>query len=91
MFGQIGKERGWPAIQRSHFDALCDGEGALIIGDAQEGAEKILHYNKVLGGIDRITIQMSPGSLHHKKALNAIRILGEQVAPTVRKACEGNG
>ncbi len=86
MFGQIGKERGWPAIRRSHFEALCGAEGALIIGDAQEGVEKILHYNEVLGGIDRITIQMSPGTLPHEKALRAIEILGEQVAPAVRRA-----
>jgi len=85
MFGQIGKERGWPAIRRSHFDALCGPEGALIIGNAEEGVEKILHYNDVLGGIDRITIQMSPGTLPHKAALEAIRILGEQVAPEVRR------
>ena len=84
MFGQIGKERGWPAIRRSHFDSLCGSKGALIIGDAEGGAEKILHYNEVLGGIDRITIQMSPGTLPHEKALTAIRILGEQVAPAVR-------
>jgi probable LLM family oxidoreductase len=84
MFGQIGKERGWPAIRRSHFDALCGSEGSLIIGDAKEGEEMILHYNDVLGGIDRITIQMSPGTLPHPKALEAIRILGEEVAPAVR-------
>jgi probable LLM family oxidoreductase len=86
MFGQIGKERGWPAIRRSHFDALCGPEGALIVGDAGDGVEKILHYNEVLGGIDRITIQMSPGTLPHPKALAAIEILGADIAPAVRKA-----
>lgn len=85
MFGQIGKERGWPTIRRSHFEALCGPEGALIIGDAKEGVEKILHYNEVLGGIDRINIQMSPGTLPHEKGLTAIRILGEEVAPAVRE------
>ena len=85
MFGQIGKERGWPAIRRSHFEALCGPEGALIIGDAKEGVEKILRYNDVLGGIDRITIQMSPGTLPHPKALKAIEILGNEVAPAVRE------
>jgi probable LLM family oxidoreductase len=85
MFGQIGKERGWPAIRRSHFEALCGPEGALIIGDAGEGVEKILRYNDVLGGIDRITIQMSPGTLPHPKALKAIEILGNEVAPAVRE------
>ena len=85
MFGQIGLERGWPAIRRSHYEALCGTAGALIIGDAKEGAEKILRYHEVLGCIDRITIQMSPGTLSHDKALEAIRILGEEVAPAVRK------
>jgi probable LLM family oxidoreductase len=85
MFGQIGKERGWPAIRRSRFEALCGPEGALIIGDAGEGAEKILRYNDVLGGIDRITIQMSPGTLPHPNALKAIEILGNEVAPAVRE------
>jgi alkanesulfonate monooxygenase SsuD/methylene tetrahydromethanopterin reductase-like flavin-dependent oxidoreductase (luciferase family) len=85
MFGQIGKERGWPAIHRSRFEALCGPDGALIIGDATQGAEKLLRYNDVLGGIDRITIQMSPGTLPHQKALEAIRILGEQVAPAVKE------
>jgi probable LLM family oxidoreductase len=85
MFGQIGLERGWSAIRRSHFDALCGPEGALVVGDAREGVEKILHYHEVLGGIDRITIQMSPGTLPHEKALTAIRILGEKVAPAVKK------
>ena len=85
MFGQIGKERGWPSIRRSHFEALCASGGALIIGDSAEGVEKILHYNKVLGGIDRITIQMSPGTLPHEKALKAIEILGSEIAPAVRK------
>jgi probable LLM family oxidoreductase len=85
MFGQIGLERGWPPIRRSQYEALCGRAGSLIIGDAQEGVEKILRYHEVLGGIDRITIQMSPGTLPHAKALEAIRILGEQVAPAVRE------
>lgn len=85
MFGQIGRERGWPPISRAQFDAVCGPDGALIIGDPETAAQKILHYHDVLGGIDRITIQMSPGTLPHDKALKGIELLGTQVAPTVRE------
>jgi len=85
MFSQIGEERGWPPVTRAHFDALCGPTGALIIGDAETAAKKILHYNKVLGGISRLTIQMSPGNLPHVNALKAIEILGAVIAPMIRK------
>jgi probable LLM family oxidoreductase len=85
MFGEIGKERAWPPISRAQFDAACGSAGALIVGDPNAVAEKILHYNDVLGGIDRITIQMSPGTLPHSIALKGIELLGCKVVPMVHK------
>ncbi|MDE1169616.1 MAG: LLM class flavin-dependent oxidoreductase [Verrucomicrobium sp.] len=85
MFGQIGKERGWGPITRAHYDALLGPTGALFIGEPEAMAEKILSRSEALGGVDRITIQMSPGTLPHAKALRAIGLLGEKVAPLVRK------
>ena len=84
MFTEIGKERGWPPTRRAHFDALLGPTGALIIGDAKTVAAKILHFNEVLGGISRLNMQMSPGTLPHAKALHAIELLGKKVAPRVR-------
>ncbi len=89
MFGEIGKERGWPPISRAQFDAVCGPGGALIVGNPQTAVEKILYYNDVLGGIDRITIQMSPGALPHSLALKGIELLGTQVAPAVREKLGG--
>src|SRR6202035_2497652 len=57
-FTEIGKERGWPPATRAQFDALRGPTGALIIGDAEKAAEKILYVNEVLGGLSRITFQM---------------------------------
>ena len=91
MFGQIGRERGWPPISRAQFDAVCGPSGALIIGDPETAAQKILHYNEVLGGIDRITIQMSPGTLPHPVTLKGIELLGTQVAPAVREKLATKG
>jgi probable LLM family oxidoreductase len=83
MFTQIGQERGWPPTRRAHFDALLGPTGALIIGDPKTVAKKILHYDEVLGGISRLNLQMSPGTLPHAKALKAIELLGKEVAPLV--------
>src|ERR1700719_3376923 len=76
---QVGKERGWPPTNRAQFDAVRGPTGALLVGDAETVAKKILHVNEVLGGISRITFQMSVSTLPHKKLLHAIEILGTQV------------
>ena len=56
----------------------------LLVGDAETVAEKILTINRDLGGISRITFQMSIATLPHAKLMHAIEILGTQVAPIVR-------
>src|SRR5882762_6360599 len=81
---EIGKERGWPPATRAQFDALRGPTGALLIGDAETIAEKILYVNEVLGGLSRITFQMGVSTLPHQKMLDAIEILGTVVAPIVR-------
>src|ERR1700686_249225 len=83
-FTTIGKERGWPPATRAQFDALRGPTGALLIGDTETVAEKILYVNEVLGGISRITFQMGVSTLPHQKMLRAIEILGTRVAPVVR-------
>jgi probable LLM family oxidoreductase len=85
-FTEIGKERGWPPTTRAQFDAVRGPAGALLIGDAETVAKKILYVNEVLGGISRITFQMGVSTLPHQKMLRAIEILGTRVAPIVRKA-----
>jgi len=84
-FSEIGKERGWPPTTRAQFDAVRGPTGALLIGDAETVAGKILYDNEVLGGISRITFQMGVSTLPHEKMLRAIEILGTRVAPIVRK------
>jgi probable LLM family oxidoreductase len=84
-FTEIGKERGWPPTTRAQYDAVRGPKGALLIGDAATVAEKILYVNEALGGISRLTFQMSVATLAHAKAMRAIEILGTQVAPLVAK------
>jgi probable LLM family oxidoreductase len=89
-FTDIGKERGWPPTTRRQFDAQRGPTGALIIGDAETVAEKILTINQDIGGISRLTFQMSVASLPHAKLMHAIEILGAQVAPVVRTKFAGS-
>ena len=84
-FTELGKERGWPPTTRAHFDAMRGPLGALLIGDPETVAEKILYNNEVLGGISRITFQMGVSTLPHLKLMHAIELLGTRVAPIVRK------
>src|ERR1700719_1287967 len=84
-FTEIGKERGWSPTTRAQFDATRGPTGALLIGDAETVAEKILYVNEALGGISRLTFQMGASSLPKPKMMLAIEILGTKVAPMVRK------
>jgi probable LLM family oxidoreductase len=84
-FTEIGKERGWPPTTRAQFHAVRGPTGALLIGDAETAAEKILHVNDALGGISRITFHMGVSTLPHRKMLRAIEILGTRVVPIVHR------
>ena len=81
----IGKERGWSGMTRASFDAQRGPYGALLVGDPEEVAEKIIRHSSALGGISRITFQMNAASLPHAKLMRAIELLGTRVAPIVRK------
>jgi probable LLM family oxidoreductase len=84
-FTRIGKERGWPPTTRAQFDAVRGPTGALLIGDPETVAEKVLYVNEVLGGLSRITFQMGVSALPHEKMLRSIELLGTRVAPLVRE------
>jgi probable LLM family oxidoreductase len=84
-FTEIGRERGWPPTTRAQFDAVRGPTGALLIGDPETVAQKILHVNEALGGLSRITFQMGVSALPHEKMLRSIELLGTRVAPIVRQ------
>ncbi len=80
----IGKERGWAPMTRRDFDAQLGPGGALLIGNPDEVAEKLIRHSEALGGVSRITFQMNAASLSHEKLMGAIELIGTQVAPAVR-------
>lgn len=84
-FTRIGKERGWPPVSRSRFDAQNGPLGALLVGNPQEVAEKILRHSESLGGISRFSFQMDNAALPHSKLLKSIELIGTKVSPLVNK------
>jgi probable LLM family oxidoreductase len=85
---EIGKERGWPKMTRGSFDAQRGPQGALLVGDPDEVAEKIIRHSKVLGGISRITFMMNPASLPHEKLMRATKLIGTRIAAALREVGE---
>jgi probable LLM family oxidoreductase len=83
---RVGNERGWPPMTRGRFDAQRGTKGALLVGSAQEVAEKILHHSEALGGIDRLTFQMDTAELPHEKLMQAIELIAARIKPLVNKS-----
>lgn len=81
---KFGRERGWPPMTRSNFDAQIGVKGALLVGNPEEVAEKILAHSEALGGISRVTFQMDNAGLSHTQLLKSIELLGTRVAPLIR-------
>lgn len=82
-FTRIGRERGWAPVTRAQFDAQNGPTGALLVGGAEEIAEKILRHSKALGGISRFSFQMDNAGLPHHKLLRSIELIGTKVVPMV--------
>lgn len=87
VMDKIGKERGWSPMSRQQFDASTALQGANVVGSPQQVIDKILYQHEIFGH-DRFLIQMSVGSIPHKKLLRSIELFATQVAPAVREATE---
>jgi len=91
MFTKIGRERGFGAPGRAQFDSMCEPDGAFLIGDPATVVAKALRIHDDLGGIARLSLQMTNVRLAHADLLRGIELLGTQVAPAVRSALAARG
>ncbi|MEB2844526.1 LLM class flavin-dependent oxidoreductase [Rhizobiales bacterium RZME27] len=82
----IGRERGWSPPSRQQFDVMAGPDGAFLVGDPNTVAEKMLRASETLGGLARITFQMSTASLDTSAMKRSIELLGTEVAPIVKTA-----
>ncbi len=83
MFTKIGRERGWPPATRAQFDQLVAPNGAFLVGDPETVAAKILRADRDIGGIDRLTFQMSSAAHDQDAMLRSIELLGREVRTRV--------
>ena len=84
-FTKIGRERGWPPVTRDHFESQIGPTGALVIGDVEEVAEKVLRHSDALGGLSRFSFQLDVAGLTHDQLMNAIDLLGRKVSPIINR------
>ena len=80
----LARERGWAPYTRQTYDMARQLEGALYVGDPKTVADKIIFLRKHVG-IDRFMIHMPLGTMPHEDVMEAIRLLGTEVAPLVRE------
>lgn len=74
---------GWPRATLQ-FDAMCGPHGAFLIGSPQTVHNKIRSANENLGGISRLTFQMSSAMPEPAAMQRSIELLGSEVAPAFR-------
>ncbi|HXH78081.1 Atu2307/SP_0267 family LLM class monooxygenase [Nocardioides sp.] len=86
MFTKVSRERGFAPPTRQQFDATSGPDGAFFMGDPQTVADKIHRVSEQLGGVDRLSLQMTNPRLAHDDLLRGIELLGTEVAPMVRTA-----
>lgn len=84
MATEIGRERGWSPATRAQFDAMCGPHGAFLIGSPDTVRDKIRAADRALGGLSRITFQMSSAMLETAAMQRSITLLGTAVAPAIR-------
>ena len=87
MMSRIGRERGWPPMGRAQFDQLASPRGAVLAGGPQQVIDKLLFEHELFGH-QRFLAQISVGGIPHDRVLQAIELLGTEVAPVVRAEVE---
>lgn len=83
MFGQIGRERGWPPVTKDRYlDEVRNG--SLYVGSPETVARKIAVTVRALG-LQRFDMKYSTGPQPHDQLMEGIRLYGEKVIPMVRE------
>jgi probable LLM family oxidoreductase len=83
MFTKVSRERGFAPPSRAQFDATSGPDGAFFLGDPDTVAAKLARVSEQLGGVERVSLQLTNTRLAHEDLLRGIELLGTEVAPRV--------
>ncbi|MFA7444406.1 MAG: LLM class flavin-dependent oxidoreductase [Flavobacteriaceae bacterium] len=81
---RIGSSRNWPPYQRPNFEYGRSENGHLLVGGAEESAQKIATIIKEFG-LTRFSAHMDVGSPAHQDMMSSIKIYAEQIVPRVKE------
>ena len=84
VMSKIGRERGWPGMNRQQYETMRGPKGSLLVGSPQQVIEKIM-YEYELFGHTRFLAQMSVGTMPHRQIMHSIELFGTKVAPEIKK------
>jgi probable LLM family oxidoreductase len=82
-FDRIGSTRGWPPLQRQHFDEEVDF-GSLYVGSPETVAQKMAKTIKALG-VNRFDLVYGGGPMPASARLHMIELYGTKVIPRIRE------
>lgn len=84
MHNRIGRERGWPPLDREMFRHMAGPAGALCVGAPGTVAQKIANTVKMLGAA-RFDLKYSNGAMPHELLMKSIDLYATRVVPQVRE------
>ncbi|WP_436407437.1 LLM class flavin-dependent oxidoreductase [Agromyces litoreus] len=84
IMNRIGRERGWGAVTREHFEGEAGPNGALYAGSPETVAQKIANAMRTIGA-RRFDLKYSNGTLPHEAMLRTIELYATRVVPRVRE------
>lgn len=83
LHDRIGRERGWPAMAKSQFEAEVE-QGSLYVGSPETVARKIAATAKALG-LGRFDLKYASGPMPHAQLMRSVELYGTRVIPLVHE------
>ncbi|SIQ41871.1 probable oxidoreductase, LLM family [Chryseobacterium sp. RU37D] len=80
---RIGATRGWAPYTKMQYEGGRSKDGALLIGNSKQVADKIA-YLKEIFGITRFIGHMDVGDPSHDLMMKSIELFGKEVKPAIK-------
>lgn len=81
---RVGKDRGWTPYTKLQFESGMSPDGALVMGNAEEAADKIINMIEMFK-LTRFVAHIDVGAPDHESTMKAIEIYGKEVIPRIKK------